>query len=62
MNHLVAILEVEGYGCYSPVIKKALDNCFAAEGLSTYSATELENVSLQQVCTDYIDKDMPVIL
>ena len=51
-----------GYGCYSPVIKKALDKCFTVEGLSNYSATELKNVSLQQLCTDYIDKDIPVIL
>ena len=51
-----------GYGCYSPVIKNALDKCFVAEGLSTYSATELKNVSLQQLCTDYIDKDIPVIM
>ena len=51
-----------GYGCYSPVIKNALDKCFAAEGLSTYSATKLSNVPLQQLCTDYIDKDIPVIM
>ncbi|MBS5344294.1 MAG: C39 family peptidase [Clostridium sp.] len=50
------------YGCYSPVIKKALDKCFQSLEISFYKAVELKNVSLQQLCSDYIDKDIPVIM
>ena len=50
------------YGCYSPVIKKALDKCFQSPEISFYKAVELKNVSLQQLCSDYIDKDIPVIM
>ena len=53
---------VYSYGCYAPVIKNALDKCFSTEGLSTYSATQLSNVSLQQLCAEYIDNNIPVIL
>ena len=48
-----------GWGCYAPVIKKALDK--ALVGLPYY-AEELSGVSLQKLCTDYIDKNIPVIL
>ena len=53
---------VYSYGCYAPVIKNALDKCFSTEGLSTYSAKQLSNVSLQQLCAEYIDNNIPVIL
>ena len=39
-----------------------MDKCFSTEGLSTYSATQLSNVSLQQLCAEYIDNNIPVIL
>ena len=48
-----------GWGCYAPVIKKALDKALA--GLPYY-AEELSGVSLEKLCTDYIDKNIPVIL
>ncbi len=37
-------------------------NVFLQKGLSTYSATQLSNVSLQQLCAEYIDNNIPVIL
>ena len=48
-----------GYGCYAPVIKKALDKILPGKG---YYAKQLSNVSLQELCSQYIDKDIPVIM
>ena len=48
-----------GYGCYAPVIKKALDRALAG---SNYTAQVLSNVSLSTLCSQYIDKNIPVIL
>ncbi len=35
---------------------------FSVAKISFYKAVELKNVSLQQLCSDYIDKDIPVIM
>ena len=48
-----------GWGCYAPVIKKALDK--ALEFLPYY-AVKHDGVTLEKLCSDYIDKDIPVIL
>jgi len=48
-----------GFGCYAPVIKNALDKILDGE---SYYAEELNNVSLQDLCSQYIDNDIPVIL
>lgn len=49
----------EGYGCYAPVIKKALDKLLPGKG---YYARELSGVSLEALCSEYIDHDIPVIV
>ena len=49
-----------GYGCYSPVIKKALDKILTAD--TALYAREMKGKSLQNLCSDYIDKNIPVIL
>ena len=48
-----------GWGCYAPVIKKALDRALAGR---SYYTVKHDGVSLQKLCTDYIDKNIPVIL
>ncbi|WP_411676882.1 C39 family peptidase [Caproicibacter sp.] len=47
------------YGCYAPVIKKALDQALSGKN---YGANVLSNVSLETLCSQYIDKDIPVIM
>lgn len=48
-----------GYGCYAPVIKKALDKVLSGQ---KYTAKQLYGVSLKNLCSNYIDKGIPVIL
>lgn len=48
-----------GYGCYVPVIKKALDKALSGQ---KYTAKQLYGVSLKNLCSNYIDKGIPVIL
>ncbi len=48
-----------GYGCYMNVIKVALDKLLAD---NTHYAKGLLMKSLESLCADYIDKDIPVIL
>lgn len=48
-----------GYGCYARVIKKALDQILAGTG---YTAKMFNDVPLQELCTQYIDNDIPVIV
>ena len=47
-----------GWGCYTPVIKKAMDRILS--GKSHY-AKELKGLSIPTLCSKYIDKDIPVI-
>ena len=44
-----------GFGCYNTAISKAINKI--ADGL----AIPLENVSVEKLCSDYIDKGQPVI-
>ena len=48
-----------GFGCYSPVIKSALDKLLKGED---YEAIRLSNVSLDNLCSKYICNDIPVII
>ena len=48
-----------GYGCYAPVIKKALDKILANK---PYKTNVLYQVPLETLCNQYIDHDIPVIL
>ena len=47
-----------GYGCYTPVIREALDQILAE---MPYSAKVLSGLSITELCTEYIDNDIPVI-
>ncbi len=46
------------YGCMAPVIEKALCACLG----DATSVDNLSDMSLEQICDRYIDKDIPVIL
>ena len=48
-----------GYGCYAPVIKKALDKFLPDAG---YRAINIYKPTLEELCTEYIDHDIPVVL
>ena len=47
------------FGCYAPVIKKALDKALAN---TEYHATQLSNMSMLSLCSQYIDNNIPVIM
>lgn len=49
-----------GYGCYSPVIAKAVEDVLDS-GYDGYKVKELKNKSLGSLCINYLDKDIPVI-
>jgi len=46
------------YGCYAPVIKKALDKILLGQRIV---AKELKGKSISSLCTEYIDANIPVI-
>ena len=48
------------YGCYEPVITKALNKLIADKNLN-YEVKNLTNVKMEDIITNYIDKDIPVI-
>lgn len=50
----------EAYGCYAPVICKALNTVFAKENLG-YAAVDETGTSMQDLLRKYIDRGMPVI-
>ena len=47
------------YGCYAPVIKKALDKITVG---TNYKAKELHDVPIATLCSEYIDNNIPVIM
>ena len=50
------------YGCYSPVIEKALKNLIIHMNLdNAYEVKNLNGVSMDSLIKDYIDNDIPVI-
>lgn len=46
------------YGCMAPVIEKALHACIG----DSQSVENITGMSLEKICDQYIDKDVPVIL
>lgn len=48
-----------GFGCYAPVIKTALDKALVGKG---YRAQTVSGTSLENLCSQYIDKGIPVIM
>lgn len=48
-----------GYGCYAPVIVKALQSFL---DLDKYNVQELHDISIEELCKQYIQNDIPVIL
>lgn len=49
----------EGWGCYSPVIERAVNDYLSS---SSGSALRLENVPLETLCADYITNNIPVLI
>ena len=47
-----------GFGCYAPVIKKALDKALAG---SDFYGENITGKTLSQLCSEYIDNGIPVI-
>lgn len=47
-----------GYGCYSTVIVKAMKSALSRD----YEIKAIYNVSLPQLCTQYIDRGQPVMI
>ena len=50
-----------GYGMFAPAMAKSMNNYLAAVG-SKQKAYPLDGVPLEQLCRDYIDKDIPVMV
>lgn len=50
-----------GYGIYAPAMAKSMDSFFEAKG-SPLKAHPLKDVTLKQLCDEYIDKDIPVMV
>ena len=50
-----------GYGIYAPAMAKSMNNYLTDVG-SDKRAYPLEGVSLAELCTEYIDKDIPVMV
>lgn len=50
-----------GMGCYAPVITKAV-NQYASKTGAKVSATSLTGKTLEYLCSQYIDKHIPVVL
>ncbi len=53
--------DADAYGCYAPVITKALNSAFKDHNVP-YTAVDETETHLDRLCMDYIDNDMPVIL
>lgn len=49
----------DGWGCYSTVIERALDDYLAG---TEYRAERLSGVSLETICANYIDNGSPVLI
>lgn len=49
------------FGCYAPVIKKALEQVIAASG-GSQRVVDLGGNTLGQLCDEYVSRDIPVIV
>ena len=47
-----------GWGCYAPVIEEALQS-YCGE---RYQVVQLDGISLERLCQDYIDQGIPVLI
>lgn len=52
--------DADSFGCYAPVLVKALEKVFAAE--HQYKAVDETGTPTEKLLADYIDRGMPVIL
>lgn len=50
-----------GWGCYAPVIQKAMD-ALLAEKKAGLAVTDASGKTLEELCQAYISRDMPVIV
>ena len=50
----------ESFGCYPPVIVQALNRVFA-EKKPELSAIDITGMPMEQILTDFLDQDMPII-
>ena len=48
------------FGCYEPVIEKALNKLFREKDLN-FEIKNLNDVAIEEIITNYIDKNIPVI-
>lgn len=48
-----------GWGCYAPVIERALNKCV---GDKNFPVTRTDGKSLRELCKEYIDRNIPVIM
>lgn len=51
--------EASGWGCYAPVIKKAIDRAVNPE---EYQVSILFGIPMETLCETYVDQDIPVII
>ena len=52
----------EGYGCFAPVIKKAVEDLLKDKEIdSVYDVKQLDGYSVQRMCSSYVRKGVPVI-
>ena len=49
------------FGCYEPVIEKALNKLISDKQLLNFEIKNLNNIPINTIIKDYIDKDIPVI-
>ena len=61
MHSAMAGTAYAGFGIYAPAMAKSMNNYFKEIG-SSQKATALEGVSLEELCRQYIDKDIPVMV
>ena len=51
---------VDGFGCYAPVIERALERIFREQTLP-YKAYDETGAPMERLLTEYIDQGMPVV-
>ncbi|MBO4886754.1 MAG: C39 family peptidase [Firmicutes bacterium] len=49
-----------GWGCFAPALKKAIEKCLEKKG-SGLKPIDIYHTSIETLCRDYIDRDIPVI-
>ena len=49
------------YGCYEPVIEKALNKILLDKNINNFEVKNLTNIPMDSLIKEYIDKDIPII-